>query len=37
MQNKFICDKKDVRLDVFLTENTTFSQTSGRGTGIEDG
>ena len=26
MQNKYICDKKDIRLDVFLTENTTFSR-----------
>ena len=26
MKSKFICDKKDVRLDVFLSENTTFSR-----------
>lgn len=24
--NKLICDKSDIRLDVFLTENTTFSR-----------
>ena len=26
MKNKFICDIKDVRLDVFLVENTSFSR-----------
>ena len=26
MKSKFICDKKDIRLDVFLSENTTFSR-----------
>ena len=26
MKNKFICETKDVRLDVFLTENTSFSR-----------
>ena len=26
MVNKFICDKNDIRLDVFLTENTDFSR-----------
>ena len=26
MKNKFVCEKKDIRLDVFLTENTDFSR-----------
>lgn len=26
MINKFVCDKNNIRLDVFLTENTTFSR-----------
>lgn len=26
MKNKYICEVKDVRLDVFLTENTSFSR-----------
>ncbi len=26
MKSKFVCDKNDIRLDVFLTENTTFSR-----------
>jgi len=26
MKSKFVCEEKDVRLDVFLTKNTTFSR-----------
>ena len=26
MKSKFVCEQKDVRLDVFLTENTSFSR-----------
>ena len=26
MKNSYICETKDVRLDVFLTENTAFSR-----------
>ena len=26
MKNKYVCEIKDVRLDVFLTENTSFSR-----------
>lgn len=26
MKNSYICDKNDIRLDVFLTENTSFSR-----------
>ncbi len=26
MKNEFVCDKKDIRLDVFLAENTSFSR-----------